>query len=175
MQIPFNSIVRIYIPFLLKFVWRQLESAFFGALISVDALFCFLEGKMKEKIVDILKKNKIALFIIVAIIAIVAILIGQNSKSNLVGNWKIADIKEWQEYDGNYYNDEFPYRLELFSDGTGISVEKSYSSSNSITWHADNGRLRINGNVFEYKIVFGKLILKYEKNEKSYTMKYKRN
>ena len=36
-------------PFLFRFVWRQLEFAFFGATTSVVALFDFLKHFQKEK------------------------------------------------------------------------------------------------------------------------------
>ena len=37
-----NSICEIIFPYLFRFVWRQLEFAFFGALTSVGALFIFI-------------------------------------------------------------------------------------------------------------------------------------
>ena len=43
-QIPLNG-YGIDTLILFKFVWRQLEFAFFGALTSVGALFYFLGGK----------------------------------------------------------------------------------------------------------------------------------
>ena len=43
-QIPRNSVCVDLSPYQFRFVWRQLESAFFGALTSVGALFILLGG-----------------------------------------------------------------------------------------------------------------------------------
>lgn len=45
MLIPLVGVVSY--PYSLVFVWRQLESAFFGAVTSVAALFVFIE-KIKK-------------------------------------------------------------------------------------------------------------------------------
>ena len=57
MQIPLQRFVRIFVPILFKFVWRQSGFAFFGASTSVGALFYFCrkgEEKMKRTVATLL-------------------------------------------------------------------------------------------------------------------------
>ena len=43
-QVPLKRFDEDSVPILFKFVWRQSEFAFFGALTSVGALFIFWKG-----------------------------------------------------------------------------------------------------------------------------------
>ena len=43
-QVPLKRFDEDSVPILFKFVWRQSEFAFFGALTSVGALFIFRKG-----------------------------------------------------------------------------------------------------------------------------------
>ncbi|MBR2152923.1 MAG: hypothetical protein IJ944_06565 [Clostridia bacterium] len=126
---------------------------------------------MKEKLISIIKNRKIVTTVCIAIVVVLLISIFPNK--NIIGRWEIANLKEWEKYSASIYRVDLPKALELFSDGTGIINYTSYSQDD-ITWHADDGRLRIDGKVFNYKISFGKLILNYQDDERNDTITYKK-
>ncbi len=127
---------------------------------------------MEEKLKAFVKDKRTITVVCIAIVVILILSIVP--KNNLVGRWEIASIDEWEKYAMSIYRVDLPRELELFSDGTGMITYNTYSQPDDITWHAENGRLRIDDEVFNYKFSFGKLMLNYQDDERDDTITYKK-